>query len=649
MTLEQLRKPFSRRPCLSGSLFWIAFALVAVIVRGVRWDENYEFAQVILGQIPYPEGHPLFQYVRGFYSLQTYSLAGLMYFFPEPLLANLLRNWAFLVSSTVPVFLLGTLFSRKQLVGHVAVVFVLLEIHTSFYSTYPVLVWPMIFSNGPIGLGYMLVALWALLDRRYRIAGLLIGFAPAVHLGQFPPLLLVAALQVLWLLRRGQIGPVRTLLLYAIPGLVICVLFAAFIQWFAVEAPVEGPYYSAAAPELLWRTFMERYAGHRAIPWTTGHIVLVGAVILSVALIAMRRAGVVFDRTAHPSPPLESPWTWALIYCALAAGMVWGIMAVHYAMGPDVPYLLVGWLPYRLMNHVAPVLIPLLVAIGYARERRMPAYISAALLAALLVPLADLVPESEWVKRYLSSGEYLFFFLFGGAAGTGIVLAGRRYAVVTLAGGAALLLLLGWFHQYGAACTLAGLVAACVPVPAAITPRALRFAVTGLAFLTLLTMLAREGERHQRQHLNRSEFHVTVARYLAAEGKPDAMILVQSDQAGDQMLFGHPVMADMATMLHGVYRPTIAPSVNAIFQDFYGVYLDPNAVRPDPPLAWYDVWPNRPLAEWQRLSAKYDVEFVSAPAFMQLPLERVVRGSQHHLYRIPPASAIETPGGPLVR
>ena len=647
MTLEQLRKPFSRRPCLSGAFFWVVFSLLAVIVRGVRWDENYEFAQVILGQVPYPEGHPLFQYVRGFYSFQTYSLAALMHFFPEPLLPNLLRNWAFLASSTVPVFLLGALFSRKQLVGHVAVVFVLLEIHASFYSTYPVLVWPMIFSNGPIGLGYMLVALWALLDRRYRIAGLLMGLAPAVHLGQFPPLLLVAALQVVWLVRKGQMGPVRALVVHAIPGLVVCVLFAAFIRWFAVEAPVDGPYYSAVAPEILWRTFMERYAGHRAIPWTTGHIVLVGAVIVGVALLAARRVGVGSgEKTARPAPLLESAWTWALIYCALASGLVWGTMTVHYFMGADVPYLLVGWLPYRLMNHVAPVLIPLLIAIGYAREKHMPPYISVALLVALLVPLADLVPESEWVKRYLSSGEYLFFFLFGGAAGTGIVLAGRQYLVPSLAACAALLLLLGWFHQYGAACTLAGLLAACVPVPAAATPRMLRFAGAGLACLTLMTMLAKEGERPQ--HLYRSEFHVAVARYLAAEGQPDAMILVQHDQAGDQMLFGHPVMADTATMLHGVYRPAIAPSVNAIFQDFYGVYLDPEAERPNPPQAWHEVWPAKSLAEWRRLSITYDVEYVVAPRFMNLPLEMLLRGDLRNFYRIPPAPEIETSGEPLV-
>ncbi len=648
MTLEQLRNPFTQRPCFTGALLWTAFSLAAVLVRGVRWDENYEFAQVILGQIPYPEGHPLFQYVRGFYSLQTYSLAALMYFFPEPLPANLLRNWAFLASSTVPVFLLGTLFARRQLVGHVAVVFVLLEIHTSFYSTYPVLVWPMIFSNGAIGLGYMLLALWALLDRRYRIAGLLLGLAPAVHLGQFPPLLLVATLQSLWLLRMGQTRDVRTLVRFAIPGLALSIFFALFIQWFAVDPPVDGPYFSPTAPELLWRTFMERYAGHRAIPWTTGHIVLVGAMLLACGLLAARRGAIMpMEKSESPTPLLASPWTWALLYCAVASGMVWSIMAVHYVMGPDIPYLLVGWLPYRLMNHVAPVLIPILVAIGYARNRCMPPYLVVALLAALVAPLADLFFDRELINAYISPGEYLFFYLFGGAAGTGIVLAGKQRAAFALVACAAMLALLAWFHQYGAACVLVGVLAATIPVPRTITPRLLRFVGTGLASLIVLAMLARDAER--RQHLFRGELHQLVADLLAQEGKPDAMILVHHDQAGDQMLFGHPVMADMATMLHGVYRPAIAPSVNAIFQDFYGIYLDPNAPRPDPPLAWHQVWPSYSLETWQGLSAKYGVEYVVAPSFMRLPLELLVRDDQRNFYHIPPAVEIETPRTPLVR
>ena len=74
----------------NGVLLWLVFGAAAVALRGVRWDEDYEFAQAILRSIPYPEGHPLFQYTRGMFSVQPYSLAALMTLFPGPLLAKML-------------------------------------------------------------------------------------------------------------------------------------------------------------------------------------------------------------------------------------------------------------------------------------------------------------------------------------------------------------------------------------------------------------------------------------------------------------------------------------------------------------------------------------------------------------------------------
>src|SRR5690606_36181608 len=141
-----------------------------------------------------------------------------------------------------------------------------------------------------------------------------------------------------------------------------------------------------------------------------------------------------------------------------------------------------------------------------------------------------------------------------------------------------------------------------VPLPARITPRMLRFAPTALACLMWMSLLARNAER--RTSLFRRDLHENVARYLAGEGKPEAMILVHYDQAGDQAQFGHPVMADMVTVLMVPYRPTIAPAINVLFQDFYGISLDPDVVLPDSSLSWYEVWPEKTLDEWQGLSRK---------------------------------------------
>lgn len=640
MPLYPTQKPLAKRPFLSGSLFWLGFSLLAVLLRGVRWDENYEFAQVILGQVPYPDGHPLLQYVRGFYSLQTYSLAGLMYLFPGPLLANFLRNWAFLAASTVPVFLFGTLFSRRQLAGHMAALFILLEVHVSFYSSYPIHVWPGEFSNGPIGQGYMLATLWALLDLRFRLAGFMLGLAPAIHLGQFPPLLATATLYAAYLIGSGQRASVLAMLRWVIPGLALSLSFLLAVRWFSVPPPADGPYFTPVDPGLLWHTYMDRYASHRAIPYTTGHLALAASVLVAVALPLYHFAKLAPEYPpSSPDglhhPPMQSPRAWAAIYGVLASSIVWVIMGVHALTGADVPYLLSAWLPYRLMNHVSPVLIPLLLGICYDRDGRIPFYFPLLLLAAILAPLAHLVAPHDLVQRYLAPNAFLYFLLAGAAAGTGIILAWRKsstYGAIAAGTFATILAALGCFHQFGAACAAIGILFGLIRIPG-ISNRALQVSSTVLACLLLLAVSARQ--RETRRHLPHTAFHREVRSYLDAQGEGDAMILVPYMQIGEQMKLGHPVMADMATIFHGVYRPSIAPATNALFEDFYGMSMDPNKEQDDPPRAWHEVWPAKSLEEWQGLAEKYQFRYVAAPSFMSLPLDPILGASGRILYRIP--------------
>lgn len=634
MTHARARPFLPRHPVGIGIAFWLAYTLIAIAVRGVRWDENYEFGQVILGQIPYPEGHPLYQYVRSLYSLQPYSLAALMYVLPEPLWANGIRNLLFLSATAIPVYLWGYQLSRRPLAGFCAATIILLGAHQSFYSSYPIHVWPHMFSNGPVGLGYMLLGAWALASHRHRLAGALIGFAPLVHLGQFPPLLATAVLYIAWNLYHGRRNDMARIGLAALPGVLACLAFAIFIRSFAVEPPATGPYASPADPMVLWHTFMARYATHRAIPYTTGHLVLIAAVAVGAGLLALRML-----RLRSATPParafLDTPAAWALVYIGTATATVWGIMAVHYVLGPDIPYLLAGWLPYRLMNHVAPLLVPLMLAIAFQRGHETPWWLPWLLAVPLLAPLVSLY-DPAIASRYLATREYVLFFLAGAAMGVLAVQMGRLrrpWGVVSGGGALILLVLLALYHQFGAACLAAGLAAGAMPrrhvLPNQIG-RGVAVALTGLLLVALLGI-----EREQRAHLPVPPFAEDVTAYLDDIGASDAMLLVPHHQGGLQMQTNHPVMADMATLFHGIYRPSIAPAVNNVFQDFYGIYLDPEVDAPDRNLAWHEVWPAKPLTEWQRLGKKYDVEFVIAPSFMALPLERLLRGRRSALYRIP--------------
>jgi hypothetical protein len=646
MNLDAISSFFSRRPTRTGVVFWCLFSVVAVFVRGVRWDENYEFAQVILDQIPFPEGHPLRQYVRGLYSLQPFGLAAIMHFAPGPLLANALRNILFLLCSTVPIYLWGTELSKRPLVGHCSVLLVLLGIHIPFYSSYPIHVWPGIFSNGPIGLGYMLFALWALASQRHRLAGCLLGFAPLVHLGQIPPLLACTVLYILWGFYQRRFGVIKQLLVSMIPGIAACVVFGLFISNFKIAPPTDGPYFSDAEPMVLWRYYMERYASHRAIPYTTGHLVLIGSLLIVAAAFSH-----LFLKARGDSQPLvklfDRPHAWAAIYMVVATGTVWTIMAIHRALGADVPYILVGWLPYRLMNHVAPLLIPLLLTLAIRRTRTLPGWIPGILLAALFAPLLHLFMPVEVVNRYVDDRAYIFFFLFGAVSVSISLQIGqhaRRWGIGAGVGFAVCLGILSFFHQFGALCVAAGALACLAPVlpglsahlSSRFSPRHVAGGTLCLSAVILAAMLAKDFER--RQHLQVSKYHNKVARYLAHQGEEDAMILVPFGQVGMQMKTGHPVMSDMVTLLICPYRPEIGPSINAMFQDFYGISLDPETPAPGANLAWHRVWPAKSMEDWQRLSKKYDFRYVSTPYFMRLPLEQVVAGREGTLFRIPEAA-----------
>jgi len=618
-----------------GAVFWALFAVVAVAVRGVRWDENYEFAQVILGQVAFPEGHPLHQYVRSFFSLQPFGLAALMEIAPGPFLANFLRNVLFLAASTVPVYLWGALLARRPLAGHIVAIFVLLEIHVPFYSSYPIHVWPHVFSNGPIGLGYMLIGAWALASDRHRLAGALLGFAPLVHLGQFPPLLAVAALYIGWNLYQRRFHAMARLGMAFLPGLAACLAFGLFLKGFAVAPPTDGPYFTDADPMVLWRTYMERYATHRAIPYTTGHLALVAGLLLGAQGLALHARQRPATTTGTRRGFLETPQAWAILYMAVAAGTVWAIMAVHRVLGADIPFLLAGWLPYRLMNHVAPLLIPLALAAGFRRNRGTPPWLLPLLLLALAAALARWISH-PLAERYLASGEFLLFLVAGAALGANTVQlmrCGRAWGAASVLGILLCLGILGWVHQYGAACTALGVVAGSLPDLSQRARRYARPAAVALTGLLLIALLGREGAK--REHLHVEPFFHEVAVYLAAEQAEDAMVLVPYMQVGMQMWTGHPVMADMATVLFTPYRPPIAPAVNAVFQDFYGIYLDPDAPAPDRDLAWHEIWPRKSPGEWQRLSEKYQVHYIIAPSFMTLPLDRVVEGEAYGLYTIP--------------
>lgn len=181
-----------------GGLAWVAFAIVAVLLRGVRLEESYEFAQVLLGRIRYPEGHPLALHVRNTFTMQTYVSALLMLLSPSPGWVCGVRNVLYVVAKTLPCYLLGVGLSRRIVTGHLAAILAFLCAQ-GFTCAYQSSAWPIISTNGVIGLGFPLAALGLLAMGALGSAYFMIGVMPAVHLGQTLPLFLVAGVHMVYL------------------------------------------------------------------------------------------------------------------------------------------------------------------------------------------------------------------------------------------------------------------------------------------------------------------------------------------------------------------------------------------------------------------------------------------------------------------
>ncbi len=603
-----------------GVAGWTLFCLIAVAVRGVRWDENYEFAQVLLRQVPYPDGHPLAQYVHAFYSLQTWALAAWMAFCSGPLLANGFRNVLFLWMTVIPVYLLAAQLSGRARWGNAAALLILMGIHIPFYSNYPVQVWPNLYSNGAVGLGWALLTLYSLAAIRLRLAYCLFGLMPAIHLGQFPPVLAIVLCHAFWMRRRPE---TRRAWAYAFLGIAACVLFRWIQSAQALPPAGDGPYASNIDPAAVLRGYMAHFASHRALPWGTGQIPMAVMLLLG---------GGLFYRGLRARQS-DASLFWMCLYGGVVLAIVWGTMALHLALGENIPPMLLAWMPYRLINHLSPLLIPMAVALlaGRGAPSQGPWLVVLALLYGAFRPLLGLLLPETWFHRYLESGEAVYFLLFGAAAAALApqLLPNRRFFLFWLIQATLLFGALAAFHQFGAACSLLGVLAVLLPAPVPEVPRRLLPAIASALLAVLLIQQA-----WHREHLPVTPFERQVRACLAERSEADAMLLVRHEQESLQARLGHPVMTDMATTTWIPYQPGLGPALCAMYRDLYGIDLAAPPGHAPAAHPWFEVWQGQSGEEWRQLGHKYNFRCVLTPAFLQLDLPCIVAGPEGRLYGI---------------
>ncbi len=414
-TAKQSKKP----PALwRGAGACVLFAIVAVAVRGVRWDETWEHAQILTGLVEYPEGHPLSLYVHNAFSLQTYLSAGMLSLGAGPALVCGFRNVLFLLASLLPVYALAATLTRSVVAGLLAALLMMQGILLEFDGSYPTMVWPETYSNGHIGGGLVLLALAALVAGRFRRAFFLLGFIPCIHVGQWPPLAATVAIFGVHALIVSKKKVTPRALRWAgmfILGLGLTALFWAIHRQFTLPMPVSGPFAAGGDTEAVWRGYTALHDPHRRFPPGNGHVLLAGTILLAWLLAVygteyrIRRTGLGLA-----------------LYTSIVGLLVWGTMAIHAVLGTDIPFLLIAWMPYRLINHIPAIALALMIALILARwPQRGWRLLFGAVIVGMLQPLWPRIVGEALHSRYLAGGECVSFLLFGAAL----------FAVVAVAAG----------------------------------------------------------------------------------------------------------------------------------------------------------------------------------------------------------------------
>lgn len=633
--MTETNRQIREKRCLwVGAVFWLVFSLVAVALRGVRWEETYEHALVITRTVPYPEAHPFFIYCSNVFSGQSYLSALLLSLWDAPLFINGFRNVLQLSFCTVPVYLLGMRFSGSVWGGHLATTLVLLGVHKGFQSYYPIESWPHFFATGQIGAGYALLVFALLLMNGWRSVWFLLGLMPMVHVGQWPVIGLFAGIQWLQMLPQGDWTRVRQAALWFSVGMVPCVLFFLVQRAFYVAMPESGAYFAQGDARAIWSAYTGLHDLHRAVPRDSflKSVLAAGAVLLVAGFTGMW-------------PGLEGAPRKGFIqttsFALLTTLVVGGIWLLHQALGGRMPFALIGWMPYRLMNHLAILLVPLVVGVLWRGRGGGRGLLAVVLLYALLLPVWRALLPPEIFARYGGNLEGLIFALCGGVLASAVIArdgqAGVRGSLSLSAIRVLLLALVSAFLLDFYPFALAGMLGGAltwgvceglVHIRPQLKRPWLQGGTVALGACLLVSLLVQEA-RH-REQLPLQPIHRQVADWLHERGEVDAMIVTPYWDVNWLGKIRHPILADYQTAHLMSYVPALAPSLKKMHEEVFGFIVDG---APRDPLA---TWPGRSAEEWRRLGEAYGFRYVLAPTEMELGLECVLEGQPYDLYRVEP-------------
>ena len=630
----------SDKSLVLGVLLWILVPALAIALRGIRWDEHAEFAPVFLGTVDYPQYHPLALWIHYVKNLQIFASALVMKFNADPTVISGMRNLLFLWATCLPTYLTGFALSRRALVGHIAVILLLFDLHAPFSSNYPWYTWPHFFSTGHVGRGAAMLTLAFLLLNKPRTALLLLGFLPAIHLGQAPLIFALTGLYLAHAFYTQDRSIVSRRCLWLIPGIAV---FAA--TWLLQPAPPIIPessvYFSNADPMPIIRGYLE-IDPHRAkpgtwIPYTNGNLMLMLMILVTIGAAIMQRKSDL-DR---------QPYVLLALYVAGCAIVVFGAMTLHLVLGDRIPLLIIGAMPYRFANHVA-FLFPVAVAAILLRTKDETSFAQSGAVVSSLVllsismhPLLRNVLPGDLYSRYILHNGLSVFFGIGAMLGiiTHAQIGERKVLLIWCAATLAALLITGIYHQLAVGTLLTG-AGSFVALNAFFNKRAtMRWTQPLLVTCTLIALATILSQQYQmRVTMPTKPMYSSIQDYLDSDETQNHLVLSAHDQVGLQSRIQQPVLVDFPLKTNIPYHHYLAPTIEKMYKDLYGIsFVSPTiAGSPD----WIEIWQLRSTAEWHVLADSYAFNYILAPRTLSLPFEILFEDEYEVFYRIRPT---ETP------
>jgi hypothetical protein len=505
---------------------------------------------------------------------------------------------------------------------------------------YPILFLGHGHTYGMAGLAWLALALTALATERWRLAGFLVGLAPALHasLGAWLAIAIgLAALPALPSLRPH----LRALCAGIALGAGLCALSLGVHLWLTPAAPPSDP----ASAERYLTAFVRLWDAHRVSPdlgartsflvWCSG--------LTALALLRMQRERL----GAGAALALR-----VLLVCA-AIGFAVSIVQPQLVL-ERIPKLLLIAMPTRLANLVALLSVPLALAVIWRfRDDPLPRVLLLAAIGLLALELRDPV----WWRRIdlVSTGAPLL----GIAAVVALARATRnRRAAALIAAG-----LLGWLllralwrglahpawlglpGELSLDLALGGFVAAWFAFgrsgseqaqrrPAWALDAALGAALAAIALGIAATSIASWSEPWQELRDRTNE------PVLAQAARGEGLLLVGPGLDTVQARTRRPLLLDPSALDMLPYVLSVGPEVEAILREAYGIeFFHPpgqaleGGVLPDKPVRV--LFARRTADDWREIRARFGVTELLVKADWKLQLPELARGGRYALYALP--------------